>query len=177
MKISQEILPGAYLVELARFEDARGVFVKTFLHSKFQSLGLHTDFREEFFSTSNVNVIRGMHFQVPPHDHVKLVQCLNGRVLDVLLDLRKGETYGRVASLELDASKPSLLLIPAGIAHGFCSLEQGSLMMYKTSTEHQPTHDRGIRWDSFGFQWPVVTPIVSDRDQAHPGFADFVSPF
>lgn len=177
MKISREILPGALLIDLAQFEDARGAFVKTFLYSKFQELGLPTEFKEEFFSTSNAGVIRGMHFQLPPHDHVKLVQCLAGRVLDVLVDLRKGDGYGRVASVELDAAKPALLFIPKGIAHGFCALEQGSMMMYKTSTEHQPSHDRGIRWDSFGFQWPVDAPIVSDRDRAHPALADFESPF
>jgi dTDP-4-dehydrorhamnose 3,5-epimerase/CDP-3, 6-dideoxy-D-glycero-D-glycero-4-hexulose-5-epimerase len=177
MKIRQEPLLGAKLIELAQFEDIRGVFVKTYSRSRFAKLSIDTEFPEEFFSVSNARVIRGMHFQIPPYDHVKLVQCLSGRVLDVLLDLRAGPHYGQVESVELDARKPALLLIPKGIAHGFCSLEHGSLMMYKTSTEHQPSHDRGIRWDSFGFQWPVQQPIISDRDRDHLAFSDFKSIF
>jgi dTDP-4-dehydrorhamnose 3,5-epimerase/CDP-3, 6-dideoxy-D-glycero-D-glycero-4-hexulose-5-epimerase len=177
MNIRQEPLPGVKFVELTRFEDARGTFVKTYSRSRFVELDIDTDFQEEFFSTSNACVIRGMHFQMPPYDHVKLVQCTFGRVLDVLLDLRKGPQYGQVASIELDARKPALLLIPKGIAHGFCSLEHGSLMMYKTSTEHKPSHDRGIRWDSFGFQWPVREPVVSVRDRDHLAFSDFQSTF
>lgn len=183
MKFAEELLPGAYRVELKRFADARGSFVKTYAHSAFQE-ALRTladvppfELREEFYSTSAKDVIRGMHFQLPPHDHVKLVYCASGAVLDVLLDLRRGPHYGRVASVVLDSASPALLIVPKGVAHGFRSLTDGSLMVYKTSTEHAPTHDAGIRHDSFGFDWECGQPILSDRDQRHPAFADFDTPF
>jgi dTDP-4-dehydrorhamnose 3,5-epimerase-like enzyme len=108
---------------------------------------------------------------------VKLVYCPVGAVLDVLVDLRRGAGQGRVASLVLSEDEPSILVIPKGVAHGFKALRDNSLMVYKTSTEHAPSHDAGIRWDSFGFDWGVKTPVVSARDAAHPALGDFVSPF
>ncbi|CAN5737944.1 dTDP-4-dehydrorhamnose 3,5-epimerase family protein [soil metagenome] len=177
MNTSAELLPGTLLVTLRRLEDARGSFVKTFAHSALSPAFREFEMREEFYSTSAKDVIRGMHFQLPPHDHAKLVYCPVGAVLDVLLDLRAGPGYGALASTVLSAEVPSLLLIPRGVAHGFRSLEEGSLMVYKTSTEHERSHDVGIRWDSFGFDWGLATPILSARDAAHPSFASFTSPF
>lgn len=177
MEFSREILPGARLVLLKRFDDLRGSFVKTYAYSAFDKQGAAFDLREEFYSFSHKNVIRGMHFQLPPHDHVKLVFCPVGAVLDVLVDLRHGPGYGRVESVVLGEDVPSMLVIPRGIAHGFKSLRDNSLMVYKTSTEHAPSHDAGIHWDSFGFDWCVDAPIVSARDAAHPALADFESPF
>lgn len=183
MKVEQELLPGVWLLSLKRFNDARGSFVKTFIRSTFDALpGLGPsdpsfDFREEFYSLSNKDVLRGMHFQRPPHDHDKLVYCAAGRVLDVLLDLRKGPGYGKSGSVTLDAETPQLLVIPKGIAHGFVAQQDQSLLVYKTSTEHAPSHDAGIRYDSFGFEWPCAEPILSDRDRKHPALADFESPF
>jgi dTDP-4-dehydrorhamnose 3,5-epimerase len=177
MDFTREILPGAFAVALRRFGDARGSFVKTYMRSVFDERGQAFDFREEFYSFSRKDVIRGMHFQLPPHDHVKLVYCPVGAVLDVLVDLRAGAGQGRVASIVLGGDEPMLLVIPKGVAHGFKSLRDDSLMVYKTSTEHAPSHDAGIRWDSFGFDWDVDVPIVSDRDRAHPALADFTSPF
>ena len=184
MQFERELLPGAWLVGLKRFEDARGSFVKTYARTAFDAaLGLAPardpafDCREEFYSVSNQGVLRGMHFQLPPHDHVKLVYCAVGAVLDVLLDLRNGPGYGRRASVQLDAGTPRLLVIPRGIAHGFLSLADGSLMVYKTSTEHAPSHDAGVRFDSFGQDWGCDAPVLSERDRKHPTLAEFVSPF
>ena len=177
MEFSREILPGARLVTLKRFADLRGNFVKTYARRVFDDRGVEFDFREEFYSFSHQGVIRGMHFQLPPHDHVKLVYCPVGAVLDVLVDLRQGPSYGRVESVVLSGDEPAILVIPSGIAHGFKSLCDNSLMIYKTSTEHAPSHDAGIRWDSFGFDWGLDTPIVSARDVSHPALADFKSPF
>ena len=177
MQFSRELLPGAVLVTLKRFEDARGSFVKTYARSVFEGAGIDFDFREEFYSFSHKDVVRGMHFQRPPHDHAKLVCCPAGAVLDVLVDLRRGAGFGRVASVVLNADEPAILVIPSGIAHGFKALRDDSLMVYKTSTEHAPSHDAGIRWDSFGFDWDVAAPIVSARDAGHPALADFASPF
>ena len=177
MDFKRELLPGVAHVALRRFEDLRGSFVKSYARSVFDANGETFDFREEFYSFSHKDVIRGMHFQLPPHDHVKLVYCPLGAVLDVLVDLRHGPGQYRFASVVLSEEEPSLLVIPRGIAHGFKSLRDNSLMIYKTSTEHAPTHDAGIRWDSFGFDWGVADPIVSERDARHPALSDFSSPF
>jgi dTDP-4-dehydrorhamnose 3,5-epimerase len=177
MQFEQEVLPGTWVVRLKRFADARGTFVKTFARSVFDAHGAGFDLREEFYSLSRRDVIRGMHFQLPPHDHAKLVYCAAGAVEDVLLDLRRGPGYGRVASVALSGDAPALVFIPSGIAHGFRSLADDSLMVYKTSTEHAPTHDAGIRWDSFGHDWHCAAPVLSDRDRGHPPLAAFDSPF
>jgi dTDP-4-dehydrorhamnose 3,5-epimerase len=158
--------------------DARGRFVKTFHAPSFEAAGLPTLFRETFFSESRRGVLRGMHFQLPPFVQEKLVYCPAGRVLDVLVDLRVGSpTFGRVASFELGADDVRMLFVAAGVAHGFCALSEPAVMAYHVTAPHSPSHDAGIRWDSVGFDWPVREPLVSERDQALPRLADFVSPF
>jgi dTDP-4-dehydrorhamnose 3,5-epimerase len=178
MDFFNELLPQTWHVRLRRFEDARGTFVKTFARSAFEAAAPGFELMEEFYSVSAKGVIRGMHFQLPPHDHVKLVYCPVGSVLDVLLDLRPGPGYGRVASAVLNQNEPSLIVVPKGVAHGFRALEDDTLMIYKTNTEHAPSHDAGIRWDSFGFDWGLAgAPIVSVRDESHPAFAGVTGPF
>lgn len=174
---SQELLPGVWLISLVDFKDQRGQFVKTYSQKMFEGWGFNFDFREEFYSYSSANVIRGMHFQLPPFDHEKIVYCPSGKVLDVLLDLRTGPNYGKSTSLILSGDVPTVLFIPRGIAHGFKSLQDHSLMIYKTSTEHNPSHDAGILWNSFGFDWDCTDPIISLRDSGHPGLQGFTSPF
>jgi dTDP-4-dehydrorhamnose 3,5-epimerase-like enzyme len=99
-------------------------------------------------------------------------------VLDVLVDLRKeSPSYGNAAAAMLSGANHHLFFVPLGVAHGFLSLEMGSVMVYKTSTVHAPSCDAGIRWDSFGFDWGVTSPIVSIRDQAFPSLAELASPF
>ena len=160
------------------FQDQRGTFVKTFHAGLFESLGLVFAPKEEFFSISHRNVLRGMHFQLPPADHAKVVYCIVGRVLDVVVDLRQGSrTFGRCHAGELSAENRWVLFIPTGFAHGFLSLEDNTTMIYQTSSVHSPAHDVGIRWDSIGFNWPVQNPIMSDRDQQFPALADFKPPF
>lgn len=173
----QELLPGAWQLRLRRLDDARGSFVKTLARSSLQAAGLAFELAEEFYSVSDKDVVRGLHFQLPPHEHAKAVYCAAGSVLDVLLDLRAGPGYGRVASLTLDARQPTLLMLPPGIAHGFRSLESGSLMVYKTSSEHVPSHDAGVRWDSIDFDWGIRQPVVSARDSQLPRLSDFHSAF
>jgi dTDP-4-dehydrorhamnose 3,5-epimerase/CDP-3, 6-dideoxy-D-glycero-D-glycero-4-hexulose-5-epimerase len=177
MEILKELLPGCFLLQPKRFEDARGVFVKTYHEDLCQALGVSLDIREEFYSVSRKNVLRGMHFQLPPHAHQKLVHCMRGVVMDVLLDLRNGPDYGKAVSVELSGENAHLVFIPKGVAHGFVTLTDEALMLYKTSTVHAPQADCGIRWDSFGFNWALSQPILSARDQQHSALADFVSPF
>lgn len=177
MEILKELLPGCFLLQPNRFEDLRGSFVKTYHEVLCKALGVNLEIREEFYSVSRKNVIRGMHFQLPPHGHDKMVYCTRGAVMDVLLDLRKGPGYGKVASAELSGENACIIFIPTGIAHGFAGLTDEALMLYKTSTVHAPQADCGIRWDSFGFDWGVDEPIISTRDRQHSVFTDFVSPF
>lgn len=178
MNSISELLPGVFRIDLKRFEDQRGSFVKTFSHSVFRSLGITVEMKEEFYSVSHKNVIRGMHFQVPPEDHAKVVFCAAGAVKDVVLDLRKGSGYGRVAETILSAEEPAVLVIPKGFAHGFLSLEDNSLMVYKTSGEYSPVCDLGILWKSIPMDWRLeAPPVVSQRDQQHPAFSEFCSPF
>jgi len=178
MKIHSELLPGVFVLEPRVVVDCRGNFVKTYHKPEFNRLGIDYEVEEEFYSTSAKNVIRGMHFQTPPHDAVKLVYCINGSVLDVIVDLRKtSPTFGSSKSIKLSDANHLILMIPSGFAHGFLSLEDDTVMVYKASFVYAPDHDTGIRWDSFGFDWPVQNPITSERDAAFPGLADSVSPF
>jgi dTDP-4-dehydrorhamnose 3,5-epimerase len=177
LEIIKEILPDTFLIKCQKNDDVRGTFSKTYHKPELLKLGIDFDIEEEFYSISKKNVLRGMHFQVPPHDHKKIVFCLMGSVLDVLLDLRPGPSYGKVVSINLSAVIPNLLIIPSGIAHGFLSLANDSLLLYKTTVGYQPSHDMGIRWDTFYFDWGVGNPILSLRDRSHPPFLDFVSPF
>ena len=152
METLKELLPGCFLLQPKRFEDQRGSFVKTHHEGQSETLGVNLDIKEEFYSVSHKNVVRGMHFQLPPHAHEKLVYCTRGVVTDVLLDLRQGPVYGKVASAELSGNNAYLVFIPKGIAHGFAALTAEALMLYKTTTVHAPQSDCGIRWDSFGFE-------------------------
>ena len=171
--------PGLVLLQPRVVSDPRGLFVKTFHEDSFRDLGITFEPREEFYSVSAKGVLRGMHFQVPPAAHSKLVYCPQGRVLDVLLDMRReSPKFGQAFSCELDAAKREILYIPVGFAHGFLALEENSMMMYKIDAMHAPEHDKGIVWDSFGFNWPIEkTPILSDRDRQFPRWTDFQSPF
>lgn len=178
MEFIPTTLEGCYQVCPFLAQDERGTFVKTFHMERFSAVGLPTEWREEYYSSSRKGVMRGMHFQTPPHDHEKLVYCIQGRVLDVVVDLRKNSnTYGHHFAVELDAAHGRGLMIPKGMAHGFLALTAEVLMTYKVTSVYAPESDAGIRWDSFGFDWGVDQPIVSARDRAHPTFTDFASPF
>lgn len=171
-------LPGVRVLTPAVHADVRGTFAKTFHAGWYAEQGIAFDLREEFFTRSKKGVVRGMHFQAPPHDHAKLVTCLAGEVLDVLVDLRRGSVkYGQSWSVPLSEANAAVLYVPSGLAHGFLARTDGALVHYKTSSVHVPAHDRGIRWDSFGFRWPVGSPVLSPRDQGFPGLAEFTSPF
>lgn len=180
MELITEPLPGVKILRPFVFQDARGAFVKPFHERQLASHGIHFTVREEFFSISAANVLRGMHFQTPPHAHQKIVYCLAGKVVDVLLDLRKDSaTYGQSVAFELSAANRHIVHIPVGLAHGFLSLEDDSCLIYKTDAVHASESDCGIHWSSFGFSWPIDPrkAIISPRDLAHPKFSTFKSPF
>jgi dTDP-4-dehydrorhamnose 3,5-epimerase len=171
-------LDGVFLLRPDIFRDHRGLFVKTYQTKMFADLGIAFIPKEEFFSISNRNVVRGMHFQIPPYDHAKIVYCLNGSILDVVVDLRKSSaTYRQCWASELNDKSRELVFIPRGCAHGFLSREDGTLVVYATSTEYSPEQDKGVRWDSFGFDWQCTKPILSERDTSFPPLGAFASPF
>jgi dTDP-4-dehydrorhamnose 3,5-epimerase len=171
-------LAGCFELQPKVFDDARGRFVKVFHTQAFKAHGLQSTFDEEYYSISNNNVVRGMHFQLPPMDHVKVVYCVQGAVLDVVTDLRVGSpTYGRTDVIELSSAKANSIYIPKGMAHGFCSLCDNSIMVYKASSVYSPELDTGILWNSLGVEWPTTQAIVSERDQNFKPLDKFVSPF
>ncbi|WP_323140462.1 dTDP-4-dehydrorhamnose 3,5-epimerase [Massilia phyllosphaerae] len=171
-------IPGCHEVLPRIMHDARGSFVKVFHADAFRELGLETAFTEEYYSHSHKGVIRGMHFQTPPADHVKMVYCVQGEVFDVVLDLRVGSpTYGQATTFTLSAEAGNYLYIPKGLAHGFCAVSDTATLVYKVSTVYAPENDAGVLWSSVGVDWPVDAPILSDRDARFSPFSEFESPF
>ena len=167
-----------YVIEPSVKKDKRGAFVKNFQRSLFDQRDLEFDFKESYYTTSHKDVIRGMHFQIPPHDHAKLITVISGSIIDVILDIRKSsETYGKNFSLELSADNKKSLYIPRGFAHGFGVLSDVAIGYYQVTSEYNPDHDKGIHFDSVGFSWPISHPILSERDKVLPEFSNFVTPF
>lgn len=178
MRIEETGIPGCVIVIGDRRADARGWFLKTFHADMFAALGLRTDWREDYVSASQRDVVRGLHFQRPPHHHAKLATCVTGAVTDVLVDLRRGSpTYGQHRAVQLDGGSARSVYMPSGIAHGFVSRADDSLMAYKVTSVHDADSDAGIAWDSIGFDWTVAAPLLSDRDRGFPRLQDFDTPF
>ena len=171
-------LPGCLRLTPKILPDRRGVFVKPFVSTEYRHLNLPTVFEEEYYSRSSKNVLRGMHYQTPPHDYFKLVSCLHGQIRDVIVDLRVGSPqFKRCQVLELNAEEETVLCLPPGVAHGFLVLSAMAIVAYKVTSAYMPENDTGVRWDSIGVDWGVKTPRVSPRDAAFPGLADLESPF
>jgi dTDP-4-dehydrorhamnose 3,5-epimerase len=171
-------IAGCSIVHLFHHEDARGEFVKVFAASAARAAGDDTTIAELFWSRSGRGVVRGLHFQVPPDDHTKLVTIVAGTAFDVVVDLRAGSpTYGEHVTVDLDAAEPAAVVVPVGCAHGFQATADGTVVVYATSTEHSPASDRGIRWDSAGIAWPLPASAVSERDSRFPALDEFATPF
>ena len=171
-------IPGVFEIDFFHAGDDRGMFVKPYHKDTMDKLGLVSEFRESFYSTNQKGVVRGMHFQHPPHDHAKIVYCTSGRLIDVILDIRIGSpTYGQFAKIELSGDNYKGVYLPVGVAHGFEVLEDNTCMIYLTSTVHAPKSDAGIHINSFGMNWSFETPITSDRDQNFAPLDQLQSPF
>ncbi len=157
--------------------DSRGKFVKTFHTEYFAENDLETSFPEQYYSVSRKGVLRGMHFQLPPNGHSKLVYCTAGTILDVALDLRReSPTYAHHISLDISADKGNMLYLPEGLAHGFYSITEATVA-YNVGTVYNPESDAGILWDSIGMDWPNSNPDLSERDTTFPTLDEFQSPF
>jgi len=175
---TEDVLNGAKLITLPSSQDARGIFVKTFHDSDFKKAGIEFTLRESYFSFSKKDVIRGMHFQSPPHQHSKIVFCPQGAILDVLVDLRKSSpTFGKYFAHELSEENHKACFIPEGFAHGFKSLTDDALTCYLVSSEYNKEYDTGLHYTSIGFDWGVNEPILSARDLSFGSLEGFDSPF
>jgi dTDP-4-dehydrorhamnose 3,5-epimerase len=167
----------AFSFVLKKHVDLRGTFVKTYNVKEFQKLNLNITWQEQYISVSKRGTLRGLHFQMPPFSHDKVVVCLDGVISDVVLDLRKSsKTFGQHMMFKLSPFEG--VYVPAGFAHGFCVSEsESATLLYNTSQVYSAEHDTGLLWNDFGIDWPIADPILSPRDQSFPKFSDFVSPF
>ena len=178
MEFIEQSISGLYLIKPYHTTDDRGSFVKAFNADAFKEKGLETDIKESYFSDSVKGVVRGMHFQIPPHDHAKIVFCTEGEILDVVLDLRSASpTYKQCVNFNLSSENRQMVYIPRGMAHGFTALSEKATVFYFVTSVYNKTADLGVRWDSFGFNWPVTDPIISERDTCFPTLSEFTTPF
>ena len=176
-KINTDI-SGCFELISTSFNDERGSFLKIYQKDYFDKLQLCSEWVEQYYTTSHYGVLRGMHFQSPPYDMAKLVYCIDGDVLDVIVDLRlNSDTYGHFAEINLSAAKKNMIYMPSGIAHGFLTMSKSATLVYNVSSQYISSHDLGIKWDSFGFNWPLTPSQVSQRDLAFPDLINFSSPF
>lgn len=158
--------------------DERGSLTKTWQAPMFDRLGLPKAFAEQFVSTSRRGVIRGLHCQYPPHACSKLVYCVSGEVMDVVVDIRRNSpTYGKHYKTLLTVERANMLYVPQGFVHGFCVLSDSATLVYNATHVHVSGSDGGILWNSAGIVWPEQRPIISPRDSALIPLKAFVTPF
>lgn len=183
VEIVKTELPGVVILTPRRFGDARGFFSEVYNRKSYAEHGIDVEFVQDNHSLSRqVGVVRGLHFQSPPHAQAKLVRVGAGRVLDVAVDIRRGSpTYGRWIGVELSAEAGNQIYIPVGFLHGFAVLEPDSELLYKCSDFYAPDCDGAVRFDDpdIGIDWGIdpKAAILSDKDAKAPLLKDFVSPF
>jgi dTDP-4-dehydrorhamnose 3,5-epimerase len=183
MQVSALAIPDVKLIVPKRFEDHRGFFVETYSRRSFAEAGIDLHFVQDNHSLSRTpGILRGLHYQVPPHAQAKLVRVLRGRILDVAVDIRTGsQTYGRHVAEELSADQGAMVLVPVGFAHGFVTLEPDTEVDYKVTDYYAPECDRGIAWDdpALAIDWRLGgrRAVVSEKDRSHPKLADAPAAF
>lgn len=171
-------LEGVFEISLGLKSDQRGSLLKIWGDESLTRAGLPSQWPETFVTKSRRGVLRGMHYQAPPEDHEKIITVIEGEILDVSLDLRRrSRTFGQHYAIRLSALNPLTLFLPKGIAHGFAVLSENATVHYQISRLYHPELDQGILWSSFGFCWPGIEFILSDRDKTHPPFNPNLSPF
>jgi len=172
MIFTQTPLPGAFVLDIERREDARGFFARTWCRDEMAAHGLNTDMAQCSVSLSRQKgTVRGMHYQEKPHEETKLVRCTQGAIYDVLVDLRPASPmFGRWTAVELTQSNRRQVYIPAGVAHGFQTLAEDAEVFYQISEFYHPESAQGVRWNDprFGIPWPLADAVVSARDSAFP---------
>ena len=181
MNIESLELPEVKLIKPRVFRDERGAFLETWRDSAFRAHGIGP-FVQDNMSISRLGVVRGLHFQLEPYAQDKLVRVVRGAILDVAVDLRRGSpTFGQHVSARLDAETGRQILVPAGFAHGFVTLEPDTEVIYKVTNFYAPSHDRGLLWNDpdLGIEWPVSAEeaILSDKDKVQPRLRDLPDTF
>ncbi len=182
MKVIETSIPGVVVLEPRVFNDARGYFFESYSKRVFDAEVAPVDFVQDNESMSTRGVMRGLHFQRPPHTQAKLVRCVRGAVLDVAVDIRKGSpTYGQHVAVELTEQNHLQFFVPRGFAHGFAVLSDVAVFQYKCDNYYAPEADGGIQLcdDTLGIDWRIdsADAILSDKDRRHPLLRDFDSPF
>lgn len=177
MNIVQTAIPGIYILAPRLYGDSRGYFFESYSHREFAERVCRTVFVQDNESRSRYGVVRGLHFQKPPHAQSKLVRVVEGTVLDVAVDLRRGSpTFGRHVAVELSAENHRQLFIPRGFAHGFSVLSDTVVFQYKCDNYYAPQSEGAIAWDdpALGIDWrvPAAEVLLSDKDRAHPSLAE-----
>ena len=171
-------IPEVRLLSPQRFQDERGFFSETWSRPRLREQGIDVDFVQDNHSLSReVGTVRGLHFQTPPFAQAKLVRVTRGAILDVAVDLRRGSpTFGRHVSAIVSAEAWNQIFVPVGFAHGFCTLEPDTEVIYKVDNVYAPKCDRGLRWNdpALGIAWPVdeARATLSAKDQQHPLLRD-----
>jgi dTDP-4-dehydrorhamnose 3,5-epimerase len=175
MIFTETILKGAFIISLEKRLDDRGFFARTFCANEFAKYGLKTLMPQSNMSFSKpIFTLRGMHYQVDGAEEAKLIRCTKGKIMDVIIDIRKGSaTFGKHISVELSEQNYEMLYVPEGFAHGFMTLAENTEVTYQVSQFYTPGKEKGIRWNDpfFNIQWASQQPIISDKDAAHPDFA------
>ena len=181
MNVIKTDIEGVVIIEPRVFGDARGYFFESYNARDFAEVADVT-FVQDNESRSCYGVVRGLHFQRPPYAQSKLVRVVEGRVLDVAVDIRKGSpTYGRYVATELSADNHRQFYLPQGMAHGFAVLSDSAVFQYKCDNLYHPESEGAIAWDdptlAIDWQVPADKVILSDKDRHHPLFKDFITPF
>ena len=182
MKFVNTPIEGLVIIEPTVFGDNRGYFLESYNKKKFEESIGKVSFVQDNESKSSKGVFRGLHFQKPPYAQAKLVRCIEGKVLDVSVDIREGsETFGQHITVELSGENKKQVFIPRGFAHGFLVLSNSAIVSYKVDNSYAPAFDAGIRWDDsmLNIQWGVSESevLVSEKDAKLPFFSEFKTPF
>lgn len=180
MEITRFDIEGLLLIKPSVFPDERGIFFESYNETSFAKEGLNHKFVQDNQSSSKKGVLRGLHYQNPPFDQGKLVRVVKGSVLDIAVDIRKkSPTYGKYVAAVLSEENKLLLWIPPGFAHGFLSLEDDTIFLYKCTNGYNKISEGGIRWNDpdLNIAWGITTPIVSEKDLELPTFSNFESHF
>lgn len=167
------IFPEIIRIKPEIFSDERGYFLESFKRSDYRDLGITEVFVQSNFAFSHKHVLRGMHFQRAPYAQSKLVQCLEGSIFDVVVDIRTDSpSFGDWMGVELSGKVKDILYVPAGFAHGYLVLSDLALVHYKTSKEYEPTRESGFIWNDpdVGIEWPVDIVLLSEKDKNLPPF-------
>ncbi len=162
------------MVEWEPFDDERGYFARTRSNEEFSALDLNNDLSECSVSFNNRRgTLRGMHYQAAPHEETKLIMCIGGLIFDALIDLRPGSaSYLKTFAAELSLANRRMLYVPAGVAHGFVTLEENSFVQYQIGGDYAPDAARGVRWNDpqFGIEWPIEPVVISARDRDYEDY-------